>query len=89
MLIKRTDGKAAKQRLASAYQGLSAGGLDRRAFLRQAGLGGAGLAEPRSTSASGMGQPAGRRVMGRRRLGFLRLGVVGMARRGRLVSMGV
>ncbi|MCE2921303.1 MAG: formate dehydrogenase subunit alpha [Roseomonas sp.] len=44
MLIKRTDGKAAKQRLASAYQGLSAGGLDRRAFLRQAGLGGAGLA---------------------------------------------
>ncbi|MCA3387536.1 MAG: formate dehydrogenase subunit alpha [Roseomonas sp.] len=44
MLIKRTDGKAAKQRLASAYQGLSAGGLDRRSFLRQAGLGGAGLA---------------------------------------------
>ena len=44
MLIKRTDGKAAKQRLASAYQGLSAGGFDRRAFLRQAGLGGAGLA---------------------------------------------
>ena len=44
MLIKRIDGKAAKQRLASAYQGLSAGGLDRRAFLRQAGLGGAGLA---------------------------------------------
>ena len=44
MLIKRTDGKAAKQRLASAYLGLSAGGLDRRAFLRQAGLGGAGLA---------------------------------------------
>ncbi|MBM3588147.1 MAG: formate dehydrogenase [Alphaproteobacteria bacterium] len=44
MLIKRTDGKAAKQRLASAYQGLSAGGLDRRAFLRHAGLGGAGLA---------------------------------------------
>ncbi|MCA3427000.1 MAG: formate dehydrogenase subunit alpha [Roseomonas sp.] len=44
MLIKRTDGKAAKQRLASAYQGLSSGGLDRRAFLRQAGLGGAGLA---------------------------------------------
>lgn len=44
MLIKRIDGKAAKQRLASAYQGLSAGGLDRRAFLRQAGLGGVGLA---------------------------------------------
>ncbi|MDI3306363.1 MAG: formate dehydrogenase subunit alpha [Acetobacteraceae bacterium] len=44
MLIKRSDGRAAKQRLASAYQGLSAGGLDRRSFLRQAGLGGAGLA---------------------------------------------
>ncbi|MBR0666779.1 formate dehydrogenase subunit alpha [Roseomonas hellenica] len=44
MLIKRSDGRAAKQRLASAYQGLSAGGLDRRAFLRQAGITGAGLA---------------------------------------------
>ncbi len=44
MLIKRSDGKAARQRLSSAYQGLSAGGLDRRAFLRQAGLSGAGLA---------------------------------------------
>ena len=44
MLIKRTDGRAARQRLASAYQGLSGGGLDRRSFLRQAGLGGAGLA---------------------------------------------
>jgi formate dehydrogenase major subunit len=43
MLIKRSDGWAAKQRLASAYQGLSGGGLDRRGFLRQAGLGGAGL----------------------------------------------
>ena len=44
MLIKRSDGKLARQRLASAYQGLSGGGLDRRGFLRQAGLGGAGLA---------------------------------------------
>ncbi|MDQ1080757.1 formate dehydrogenase subunit alpha [Pseudoroseomonas cervicalis] len=44
MLIKRSDGKAARQRLSSAYQGLSSGGLDRRAFLRQAGLSGAGLA---------------------------------------------
>ncbi|MBR0654229.1 formate dehydrogenase subunit alpha [Plastoroseomonas arctica] len=44
MLIKRSDGRAAKQRLASAYQGLSAGGLDRRAFLRNAGLTGVGLA---------------------------------------------
>jgi formate dehydrogenase major subunit len=44
MLIKRSEGKAAKQRLAAAYQGLSAGGLDRRAFLRQAGYAGAGLA---------------------------------------------
>ncbi|HWL83104.1 MAG TPA: formate dehydrogenase subunit alpha [Roseomonas sp.] len=44
MLIKRSEGKAARQRLASAYQGLSGGGLDRRGFLRQAGLGGAGLA---------------------------------------------
>jgi formate dehydrogenase major subunit len=44
MLIKRSEGKAARQRLAAAYQGLSAGGLDRRSFLRQAGFGGAGLA---------------------------------------------
>ena len=45
MLIKRRDGQAAKQRLASLYQDLSpGGGLDRRGFLRQAGLGGAGLA---------------------------------------------
>jgi len=43
MLIKRSDAKATRQRLAAAYQGLSSGGLDRRAFLRQAGLGGAAL----------------------------------------------
>jgi len=44
MLIKRTEGRAARQRLAQAYQGFSSGGLDRRGFLRQAGLGTAGLA---------------------------------------------
>ena len=44
MLIKRSDGRASRQRLASAYQGLSSGGLDRRAFLRNAGLAGAGVA---------------------------------------------
>ena len=44
MLIKRSDARPARQRLAGAYEGLSAGGLDRRGFLRQAGLGGAGLA---------------------------------------------
>jgi formate dehydrogenase major subunit len=44
MLIKRSDARAAKGRLSAAYQGLSSGGLDRRAFLRQAGLAGAGLA---------------------------------------------
>ncbi|WP_207539201.1 formate dehydrogenase subunit alpha [Sabulicella rubraurantiaca] len=44
MLIKRTDGRASRQRLASAYQGLSSGGLDRRAFLKNAGLAGAGVA---------------------------------------------
>ncbi|QYU67766.1 molybdopterin-dependent oxidoreductase [Leptolyngbya sp. 15MV] len=44
MLIKRSEGQAAKRRLAEAYQGLSSGGLDRRAFLRQAGFGAAGLA---------------------------------------------
>jgi formate dehydrogenase major subunit len=45
MLIKRRDGQAAKQRLSSLYQDHSPGGaLDRRGFLRQAGLGGAGLA---------------------------------------------
>ncbi|MGX9962365.1 formate dehydrogenase subunit alpha [Roseomonas sp. F4] len=44
MLIKRSEGKAARQRLSAAYQGLSSGGLDRRSFLRQAGFAGAGLA---------------------------------------------
>ncbi|MBW8271125.1 formate dehydrogenase subunit alpha [Caldovatus aquaticus] len=49
MLIKRSDRQIAQsaragKRLAAAYEGLSAGGLDRRAFLRQAGLGGVGLA---------------------------------------------
>jgi len=44
MLIKRSEGRAARQRLAAAYQGLSSGGLDRRSFLRQAGFGAAGLA---------------------------------------------
>ena len=44
MLIKRSEGRAAKQRLASAYAGLSSGGLDRRSFLRQAGFAGVGLA---------------------------------------------
>jgi formate dehydrogenase major subunit len=58
MLIKRSDGVRAKQRLASAYQGLSAGGLDRRGFLKQAGLAGAGVAAlagiaPRMAEASG------------------------------------
>jgi formate dehydrogenase major subunit len=58
MLIKRSDGRAAKQRLASAYQGLSSGGMDRRGFLKQAGVGAAGLAAmsslaPRMAQASG------------------------------------
>jgi formate dehydrogenase major subunit len=44
MLIKRSEGRAARQRLAAAYAGLSSGGLDRRSFLREAGLAGAGLA---------------------------------------------
>jgi formate dehydrogenase major subunit len=44
MLIKRSDGQRAKRRLASAYEGLSAGGLDRRSFFKQAGLGAAGVA---------------------------------------------
>lgn len=44
MLIKRSDGQRAKQRLASAYEGLSSGGLDRRSFFKQAGLGAAGVA---------------------------------------------
>ncbi|MBY0338620.1 MAG: formate dehydrogenase subunit alpha [Acetobacteraceae bacterium] len=58
MLIKRTDGRAAKQRLASAYQGLSSGGLDRRSFLKNAGLAGVGVAAlagltPRMATAAG------------------------------------
>ena len=44
MLIKRSEARAGKQRLAAAYAGLSSGGLDRRAFLKQAGVTGAGLA---------------------------------------------
>ncbi|WP_137127441.1 formate dehydrogenase subunit alpha [Roseomonas sp. HF4] len=44
MLIKRSEARAGKQRLAAAYQGLSSGGLDRRAFLKQAGVTGVGLA---------------------------------------------
>ncbi|WP_043338142.1 formate dehydrogenase subunit alpha [Belnapia moabensis] len=57
MLIRRSEGQAARQRLAGAYQGLSAGGTDRRGFLKQAGLGGAGLAAlgalpPRMTQAA-------------------------------------
>jgi len=44
MLIKRSEARAGRQRLAAAYAGLSSGGLDRRAFLRQAGVTGAGLA---------------------------------------------
>ncbi|HWT09674.1 MAG TPA: formate dehydrogenase subunit alpha [Roseomonas sp.] len=43
MLIKRSEARAGKQRLAAAYAGLSAGGLDRRAFLKQAGVTGVGL----------------------------------------------
>ncbi len=43
MLIKRSEARAGKQRLAAAYAGLSSGGLDRRAFLRQAGVTGLGL----------------------------------------------
>ncbi|MFN3447680.1 MAG: formate dehydrogenase subunit alpha [Roseococcus sp.] len=58
MLIKRSDGARAKQRLASAYQGLSAGGMDRRSFLKSAGLAGAGVAAlagiaPRMAEAAG------------------------------------
>jgi formate dehydrogenase major subunit len=44
MLIKRSERQAARQRLSAAYAGLSSGGLNRRGFLHQAGLGGAGLA---------------------------------------------
>ncbi len=44
MLTRRSEGQASRRRLASAYEGLASGGTDRRGFLRQAGLGGAGLA---------------------------------------------
>ncbi|MGG5807864.1 formate dehydrogenase subunit alpha [Falsiroseomonas sp. CW058] len=58
MLIKRSEGRAARQRLSAAYQGLSSGGLDRRSFLRHAGFGAAGLAAlgalaPRRAQAAG------------------------------------
>ena len=43
MLIKRSEARAGRQRLAAAYAGLSSGGLDRRAFLKQAGITGVGL----------------------------------------------
>ena len=58
MLIKRSEGRAAKQRLAAAYAGLTSGGLDRRSFLRQAGFAGAGLAALGSF-APGRAQAAG------------------------------
>ena len=44
MLVKRAERQTGRQRLAAAYQGFSSGGLDRRSFLRQAGLGAGGLA---------------------------------------------
>ncbi|CAH0165883.1 formate dehydrogenase subunit alpha [Roseomonas sp. CECT 9278] len=44
MLIKRSEARAGRQRLAAAHAGLSSGGLDRRAFLKQAGVTGVGLA---------------------------------------------
>ncbi len=44
MLIKRNEGRIARQRLAETYEGFASGALDRRGFFRQAGLGGAGLA---------------------------------------------
>jgi formate dehydrogenase major subunit len=43
MLIKRSEARAGRQRLAAAYAGLSSGGLDRRSFLKQAGMTGVGL----------------------------------------------
>ncbi len=44
MLIKRSDRTATRARLAAAYEGLSSGGLDRRSFLKQAGVTGGVLA---------------------------------------------
>ena len=44
MLIKRAEARAARQRLASAYAGLTSGGLDRRDFLARAGYGAGTLA---------------------------------------------
>ena len=67
MLIKRRDGQAAKQRLASLYgdfspSGGGGGGLDRRGFLRQAGLGGAGLAALGTGLGPGRAQAAGEKM---------------------------
>jgi formate dehydrogenase major subunit len=44
MLIRRSEAQVGRRRLAETYQGLSGSGADRRSFLKQAGLGGAGLA---------------------------------------------
>src|SRR3954468_9868913 len=44
MLIRRSEAQFGRRRLAETYQGLSGSGADRRSFLKQAGLGGAGLA---------------------------------------------
>ena len=65
MLMIRADGRAARQRLSSAYQGLSGGGMDRRGFLRQAGLGGAGLAAlaPRDLAALAAASDAEREAL--------------------------
>ena len=69
MLIRRSEAQAGRRRLAETYQGLAATGTDRRGFLRQAGLGGAGLAAlgalpPRRAQAQpGPAQEAGDRAM--------------------------
>ena len=44
MLIKRTERQARRATLAGALAGQSAGGLDRRTFLRRSGLAAGGLA---------------------------------------------
>jgi formate dehydrogenase major subunit len=44
MLVKRSEARATRQRLAAAYAGLSSGSLDRRSLLKQAGIGAGGLA---------------------------------------------
>ena len=69
MLIKRTERQARRGSLAAALQGQSAGGLDRRAFLRRSGLAAGGLATLGALPLGSVRKARGRSAAGGRRGG--------------------